>query len=309
MEKYSINDPMIKKGIGLTEKEVLRMCAAMEEHREQKDRTPPFQPILHARTIDSVERVIKWHPAGLKREALFYQFQSGDDPGKNKVAILPDACINILFECCPDNPKATLSGIHLKAREVQLKPNTTYFGFKPYSDRGINLNRIPLPELVDDSVDFLELCPGAAKLLSQLAGTADFDTQISLFDAFAKQHLIEQAYQPSFVDFFTLLLCSSKGTGDLEELQNMIGYSKRYCRERFKADHGISPKRYSNIMRFQRTLKQLVRAKSGELTSLATNNGYFDQAHFIHDFKGFTNQAPSRFCRDFFGLDANREAS
>ena len=111
------------------------------------------------------------------------------------------------------------------------------------------------------------------------------------------------------MDYFTLLLCTSKGTSNLGELQQMTGYSKRYCRERFKADHGVSPKQYSTIMRFQHALKQMTHIEHGELTFLAADNGYFDQAHFIHDFKRFTNQSPSRFrkkylCSEFPTIEA-----
>ncbi|MCL1847627.1 MAG: helix-turn-helix domain-containing protein [Coriobacteriia bacterium] len=282
------------------------MYALLKGPKSEVELTPPYQPALESKVLDYEERVIKWHSVGVKRNALFYRFRSPSDEEDCKVSMVPDACVNLLFACCPDNPGATLSGVQLRPVEVQLKPNMEYFGFKPYSDRGFKEGKLPLTSLVDSSVDLLELLPMAETLISGLmeAQAKGLLESMALFDAFAKKNLVESEYQPSFVDFFTLLLCSSGGMTDLEEMQRMTGYSKRYCRERFKADHGITPKQYSTIMRFQGTLKQLMRGGEGSLTSLAANNGYFDQAHFIHDFRHFTNQSPSRFRKEHLIIGA-----
>jgi len=270
----------------------------------RQDTTPPYQPVLLAKTTAYKERLLIWHSVGMKREALFYSFTTASSEESCRIDLIPDACINILFECCPHDPKAIVSGIHLELNEVLLKPDTSYFGFKPYSDRGFKLGGIRMPELVNGSVDLLEVFPGAERMLLNIANSTGLDAQIQSFDAYAKTHMIQSEYQPSFVDFFTYLLCVSRGTVDLNEMQNMTGYSKRYCRERFKEDHGISPKQYSNIMRFQRTIKQLMRGPKGSLTLLAAENGYYDQAHFIHDFKQYVKMAPSRFRQEYLQADA-----
>jgi len=271
------------------------MFETFGDNDKKRDLTPPFQPIFISKATHYEEKVLRWHSVGVKRDVLFYQFHTAHDEDSCRMDMLPDACINILFECSPDDPKALLSGLSLKPSELKLKPDTTYFGFKPFSDRGFKRSKLPLPDLVNRDIDLLELLPDAQEMLLQVANSEGLDEQIRSFDEYARKHMVESEYQPSFVDFFTYLLCSSQGTADLNEMQQMTGYSNRYCRERFKGDHGISPKQYSNIIRFQRTLKQLMRSEDGNLTALAADNGYYDQAHFIHDFKKFAKYAPSRF--------------
>ena len=61
----------------------------------------------------------------------------------------------------------------------------------------------------------------------------------------------------------------------------------------------MCPKRYSSIMRFQNVLKSLVTNDYDDLSTLALDNGYFDQAHFIHDFKKFAAVSPYRFRKHF----------
>jgi len=51
-------------------------------------------------------------------------------------------------------------------------------------------------------------------------------------------------------------------------------------------------------------LKMLEQKKFTNLTSLAYENGYYDQAHFIKDFKEFTGISPKSFFSDNLKLSA-----
>lgn len=111
--------------------------------------------------------------------------------------------------------------------------------------------------------------------------------------------MINNNYCPTFIDYFTAIICSSKGEILFNETQQITGYSNRYSRGRFKEICGYSPKRYSSIMRFQKVLKKLFHSNYCDLSSLAVDNGYFDQAHFIHDFEKYTMTSPERFRKAF----------
>lgn len=64
---------------------------------------------------------------------------------------------------------------------------------------------------------------------------------------------------------------------------------------KFSSAIGISPKQLSKIIRIQATLKTLLTKEITSLTDLAYENEYFDQAHFIKDFKEFTGLTPKEF--------------
>ena len=61
---------------------------------------------------------------------------------------------------------------------------------------------------------------------------------------------------------------------------------------------GLSPKQLSKTIRLQTTLKTLLNQKKSKLTDLAYENEYFDQSHFIKDFKEFTGISPKEFYGD-----------
>ena len=57
----------------------------------------------------------------------------------------------------------------------------------------------------------------------------------------------------------------------------------------------MSPKQLSRVVRLQATIKMMGQKKFVSLTSLALENGYYDQAHFIKDFREFTGLSPKSF--------------
>lgn len=73
--------------------------------------------------------------------------------------------------------------------------------------------------------------------------------------------------------------------------------SKRFI-ERFKEDVGVTPKRYCRIRRFQQAVT-LAHQQPEDWSQVALDCGYFDQAHFIHDFRSFSGVTPT-------GYEANR---
>jgi AraC-like DNA-binding protein len=93
-------------------------------------------------------------------------------------------------------------------------------------------------------------------------------------------------------------LVKSLGRADFFENINSVakfhGLSARYLQTLFINYSGLSPKLFVRIGRFRKSL-DLVATGDLPLTTIAYQCGYFDQSHFIKDFKYFTGWQPSRF--------------
>lgn len=85
-----------------------------------------------------------------------------------------------------------------------------------------------------------------------------------------------------------------EGYLDLERMATQYGISSRYLNKLFVQHTGVSPKQYHQIIRFQQSL-QLLNKGTESLTTIAYQSGYFDQSHFIKEFKKFTHTLPSDF--------------
>ena len=253
------------------------------------DRTVvPLQPQL-SRQAQYSERLLEWNPCAKKNLALCYQFRTGAGPAP--IRILPDACPDFLFLCDPSRPSAFVSGLITAPRELELRPDSLYFGFKPYSVKGMRPLRIPWCELVDHRVT-LEEQLSVEGVLEAMASAETFDARIKAIHAFALAHLSDQAYSPDFVEFSELQLCNARGNIRTEAVSERSGYTDRYCRTKFKEALGVSLKQYASIMRFQNAVRMM---PSHCLADVVYDNGYFDQPHFNHEFRRFAGDTPIHF--------------
>jgi len=79
------------------------------------------------------------------------------------------------------------------------------------------------------------------------------------------------------------------------EVTDAVGLSAKRFIERFKAEVGITPKRYCRVQRFQTAVVRSRRRKVVDWTDVALGAGYYDQAHFIHEFKAFAGLTPTEY--------------
>jgi transcriptional regulator GlxA family with amidase domain len=84
----------------------------------------------------------------------------------------------------------------------------------------------------------------------------------------------------------------------VNELSQQNQINRRQLVRKFSTSIGLSPKQLSKTIRIQSTLKALLAKKPEKLTDVAYDNEYFDQSHFIKDFKEFTGLTPKEFYGD-----------
>jgi AraC-like DNA-binding protein len=91
------------------------------------------------------------------------------------------------------------------------------------------------------------------------------------------------------------LIYQSKGAIRIKELNEQLFISQSAFEKRFRKVVGTTPKKFASIIRFNAALDSLNKARS--LTELCYENNFFDQSHFIRDFKQFTGDTPENFKR------------
>jgi AraC-like DNA-binding protein len=84
-------------------------------------------------------------------------------------------------------------------------------------------------------------------------------------------------------------------TASIAAVTSAVGLSAKRFIERFKADVGLTPKRFCRIRRFQRAVARAHAGRAVEWSDVALDAGYFDQAHFIHEFRVFAGLTPTEY--------------
>jgi AraC-like DNA-binding protein len=90
----------------------------------------------------------------------------------------------------------------------------------------------------------------------------------------------------------------SNGMRPVGDVIQGIGLSPRRFRELFGSEVGLSPKAFCRIRRFNEVLRRIERLTDVDWADVAASCGYFDQAHFNHDFRTFAGLTPSAYLRD-----------
>jgi AraC-like DNA-binding protein len=91
------------------------------------------------------------------------------------------------------------------------------------------------------------------------------------------------------------LIYQARGTMRIKELSEKLFISQSPFEKRFRKVVGTTAKKFASIVRFNTVLDHLNEAKI--LTEICYENNFFDQAHFIKDFKQFTGDTPENFKR------------
>jgi AraC-like DNA-binding protein len=90
------------------------------------------------------------------------------------------------------------------------------------------------------------------------------------------------------------LIFSSAGACSVSDLAATAGVGTRQLELFYKKFVGLSPKFYARVVRFSKIFL-LIQEDKPNWAEIAHLSGYFDQAHFIKNFKAFTGEEPSRY--------------
>lgn len=82
------------------------------------------------------------------------------------------------------------------------------------------------------------------------------------------------------------------------EVTNAIGLSARKFIDKFRLEVGMTPKIFCRIARFKKVLERVEGCARPDWADIALRAGYYDQAHFNHDFREFAGITPSSYLSD-----------
>ncbi|MEQ8475848.1 helix-turn-helix transcriptional regulator [Fulvivirga sp.] len=152
---------------------------------------------------------------------------------------------------------------------------------------------LDMSELIDDVIAVDKSYDRLFELADELLKCADFEACKSHIEQWFETSSIQPS-DLSPVDRAVQELIATNGNVRLNQLYEELGVSERTLERQFKKAIGLSPKFYSRIIRFTYIFFQIKRGKEPWL-DITYDSGYYDQAHFIKNFKEFTGESPSAY--------------
>jgi AraC-like DNA-binding protein len=133
---------------------------------------------------------------------------------------------------------------------------------------------------------------GVARLSRALdESTGEYGAQATLFDGFFRERLDVTDGKRTLWSLVSAIV-DAGGLLRIDELCGTRGIPIRQIDRLFRAHVGVSPKTFARIVRFQSALTLLTRNPGGTLADVAARCGYYDQPHFVREFKRFAGTAP-----------------
>lgn len=135
-------------------------------------------------------------------------------------------------------------------------------------------------------------------LREQLLAAKSIDRMFQLVEVFLLHQAgdaIREDISTRCIDYALLNIVNKPSLRCVHKLSKEIGYSQKHFINLFREQVGVTPKQYLKIMRFQRAICMIEHNEFIEWSHIALKSGYYDQSHFINDFKLFSGFTPNEY--------------
>ncbi|WP_420573949.1 DUF6597 domain-containing transcriptional factor [Kordia sp.] len=232
------------------------------------------------------------------------------DPNNQKQKIIPDGCIEMTFNFKDDikryvsekdfiiHPNSMIMGQRTKSYFIEPTGDVDSFAICFYPYGFANFVCVSLESLVDIEVPIERLFGDeTAKSLKQKIFEASSTLKrIEIIETFLLDRLHQSTTIENLVKTTVDTLLATNGSTSIHQILKDDLSKRRQLERNFRKQIGISPKQLGKVLRLQTALKMLLNEEKN-LTNIAYESEYFDQAHFIKDFKEFIGTTP----KDFLG--------
>jgi len=168
---------------------------------------------------------------------------------------------------------------------IQFRPGGTFPFF-----------RMPAGEIANQSAPLDALWPGiAAEIRERILAAPTPEAMFAVLEGSLLRQLAGPPLLHPAVEFARHHICGAPQVVTVSGVVSRIGLSQRRFIELFRDQIGLAPKAFCRVRRFQRVLEAVHRRNSVDWAQVALDGGYYDQAHFIHDFQRFSGLTPSAY--------------
>lgn len=191
---------------------------------------------------------------------------------------------------------AVMIGPHSEYFVIDTAQQTSVAGihFKPGG--GFVFVRPPAGEFHNSHVGLDDVWGGAAcEMRERLLEAKGSDEKFCVMEDCLIDRLTRPPARHPAVDYALDHFHGRAGTQTVSQVTEQIGLSPRRFIQLFSDQVGYTPKLFCRIRRFQEVLKSIHRLRNVDWAGVALSCGYFDQAHFVRDFRAFSGINPTSY--------------
>ena len=223
--------------------------------------------------------------------------------------IIPDGTIEMAFILGDDikrfttnddfilQPRAMVLGHTMDPFYIEPTGVVESFAIRFYPYGFANFVTEPIKNLANQEtpMKFLFGEVAANELELKIIQATDVKQRIEIIETFLFDKLSEQSTVENIVKSTVDTLVQTNGGESIAKMFKGDLAKRRQLERKFVKTIGMSPKQLGKVIRLQAALKMLLNKDTKNLTDIAYDSGYYDQAHFNKDFNEFTGVNPKEF--------------
>lgn len=191
---------------------------------------------------------------------------------------------------------AWVSGVRKEFISISALPHSAMFIIRFQPGMAYPFLHLPVQELNGQVIDAdlifgKHFCDIREQLLAAPSPQVKF--------SFMERYLLERSKSfldiPPVVSFGIQQIIQCPTTTQIHLLADKTGYSHKHFLSLFGKYVGLTPKQFLRVMKFQQTLQSIEQLSVPNWSQLALDCGYYDQAHFINDFRAFSGLTPNEY--------------
>ncbi|WP_284652265.1 helix-turn-helix transcriptional regulator [Flavobacterium terrisoli] len=252
----------------------------------------------------------------------YWSLEDSENKDQNKKdRVFPDGCVELLFHYgdffkkYEDNgtseiqPKSFVYGQITKFIDLEPTGRIGIFSVR-FQPNGLqNFIDVKVSDLTDRIISLKDLWGNEGKMLeTQMLSAANNEERLTIIERFLESQQRPITEKDIQIEKCVTAIMESNGIISIEKLIEEFQISKRHLERSFISNVGVSLKFFSRIIRFNYALQLINDKDFSSFTNVALDGGFYDQAHFIKDFKEITGLNPKQyFCENlemvkFFNL-------
>ncbi|HLZ61993.1 MAG TPA: helix-turn-helix transcriptional regulator [Ktedonosporobacter sp.] len=207
---------------------------------------------------------------------------------------LPYPTVHLVIE----KEKSNIFGVITGKFSVLIKEKGQVFGIKFRPGAFYPFVKTPVSRFTDRFISLSEVFGADALALETLIlSVEDEEEMINIAENFLRERLPEHDENVAEVN---RIIDSISGDGTIikvDDLVERLKLNKRWLQRLFNHYVGVSPKWVIKRYRLHEAAQKLAHGEVKDWFTLALDLGYFDQAHFINDFKAIVGETPAEYAR------------
>ena len=248
---------------------------------------------------------------------LLWYYQN-EPTAHSKERLMPDGCASLVINLAEDTirlynaedtrkvtrfSRSVFSGPRSECFAIDSDEQVCVMGVSFHAGGAVPFVGFPVEEVHNVLLD-LDILWGhrAEELRDRVHGAPTPREKLHALECVLLQRAAGMLEGHPVVEYATRNIITAPQIARIAEVVQATGFSPRRFIEIFRRDVGMTPKLFCRVRRFQRVLQRITSGRPVNWADVALDCGYFDQAHFIHDFRNFSGVNPTKYLADHSGF-------